>query len=776
MNKSELIFNNSWSLTESKYNLSTEAIVASLMTTGNGYIGVRASLEEYGSLQIQGTYIRGLCDKIVELRLPYCDNMYMKKYYVNEDKLKKFSMQESIINIIDFLLLRFEINGQTFYPWEGNLISWKRTLDIKHGVLSRIVVWETDKGEKTKFEFERFSSFDDDHIYCIKASATPINYSGKIKIVSGLDLRTKTNGQIITRPISSYSDGKDIYHENLAGNYYGFSCVTGVRSDFYAENSVSPIISNIQNEDFVSTVFEFSAQEGITYTVEKKVYIIASIDTKENLKDVVKGKLHQLASKRYCELKEKSIRSYIELFNKLDIKIKGDFEADSAVRFANYHTLISVERNDCVHSLSAKGLTGEAYNNFVWWDSEVYQSPVFMQTIPEAARNTLIYRYNRLDKAKELAIAQGMKGARFPFTSCVTGEETVWSDVRHPFMQIHVISDIGLGILKYYKCTADVDFMQNYGFEMLIEICRYWVSRVKWIEKNKRYEILCVTGTDEHHPYVDNNAYTNYSVNIVLKETLRLLDELAEVAGDAVVKTRLEKKELSEFSTVSNNLYLPMEKTKMIPQFDGYFDLSKELEIEGGSSAKNFQMKFSGLYNKSQVIKQPDVMLLFSYMDLDFGETAYARNWDYYQARCESSSSLSYPVHSICSSDMNQPESAYKYLLKSARLDIDDDHNCAKDGMHSACAAGAWLSVVRGIAGMKIHENIVTFDPHFIPWWDEVRYSAIWHGQRFKVILNDENIKVTANDKNTMTLPISICGKNHDIKPGRNVTEAIIHK
>ena len=79
-------------------------------------------------------------------------------------------------------------------------------------------------------------------------------------------------------------------------------------------------------------------------------------------------------------------------------------------------------------------------------------------------------------------------------------------------------------------------------------------------------------------------------------------------------------------------------------------------------------------------------------------------------------------------------------------------------------------------APMKIHENIVTFDPHFIPWWDEVRYSAIWHGQRFKVILNDENIKVTANDKNTMTLPISICGKNHDIKPGRNVTEAIIHK
>ena len=772
MKSSGLILENGRYVVENAYELSTEANVASLMATGNGYIGVRASLEEYGSLRVQGTYIRGLCDEIVELRLPYCDNMYMKKFYVNEDKLKKFTTQESIINIIDFLLVRFEIDGETFYPWEGNLISWKRSLDLKRGCLSREVEWENEKGQRTRFVFERFSSFSDDHTYCITASATPLNYSAPVRIISGLDLRTKTNGQIITRPVSSAAEGEVIYHENIAGEKYGFHCGTGARSDFYATDAAAATVGNICNEDFVCTTFDFAAAEGQTYTVEKKVYIIASIDTEENLEEVTRKNLAVFAGKRYADLQNESLAAYDKLFALLDITIKGDDNADASVRFANYHTLISIARNDCVHSLAAKGLTGEAYNNFVWWDAEVYQAPIFMQTMPETVRNVLLYRYNRLDAARAIAVSEGRRGARFPFTSCVTGEETVWSDVRHPFMQIHIVSDVAQAILKYYKYTGDIEFLRDYGFEMLIEICRYWVTRVEWIEANGRYEILTVTGTDEHHPYVDNNAYTNYNVHIALTETLRLLAQYADEAAAAVAKTALTEADKAEFAKVADNLYLPMEKTGMIPQFDGYFDLSRSLEIQGGSSATSFQMKYSGLYNKSQVIKQPDVMLLFSYMDMDFGRSVYARNWNYYEARCEASSSLSYPVHAICAADLDQPESAYKYLLKSARLDMDDEHNCARDGMHSACAAGAWLAVARGLGGMRLCEDKVTFDPHFIPWWEEASFHAVWHNNGYSVTVDNDKITVTADAANAGVLPIEVRGAAYTLAAGESVTVA----
>ena len=54
-------------LSETKYQIDREAQHASLFTTGNGYIGVRGSFEEFASVRIQGAYIRGYIGAIVEV-------------------------------------------------------------------------------------------------------------------------------------------------------------------------------------------------------------------------------------------------------------------------------------------------------------------------------------------------------------------------------------------------------------------------------------------------------------------------------------------------------------------------------------------------------------------------------------------------------------------------------------------------------------------------------------------------------------------------------------
>lgn len=765
MKPSGLEWNGRWLVRESEYELSAEANNAALLTTGNGYMGVRGSLEEWGSLGIQGCYIRGLADTIVDIRLPYCDNMYMKTYYFDEDKLKDFERQECVINFIDFLLVRFTVDGEPFFPWEGKTISWERSLDMENGCLRREVVWENSKGDRTRFSFERFASFDNDHVYGIRADATPLNHHKTMTVTSGLDLRTKTNGQHVQIPIKSSVDGQNIFHENLSGTTYGFHYYTGVRNDFYGNAAVS--VTEICDEKVAANIFTFTAAEGETYTLEKKIHVITSRDPEEDPYAVNKEAVAQFASMRYQDLFDRSRKRYSEQFMKLDITIEGDDNADASVRFSNYHTLISIERNDAVHSLSAKALTGEIYNNFVWWDAEVYQTPVFMQTMPETIRNVIKYRYRLLDSARENAREEGRIGARFPFTSLVTGKETVWIYVRHPFMQIHINSDIALNIINYLKCTGDEEFFLAYGMEILLEIARYWTARVSYSEENARYEILTVTGTDEHHPYVDNNAYTNYCVHIVLKEAVRLYTKYRTLCADLADKIKFSDQELALFSEIADQLYLPYDPdTGMIPQFDGYFALSRSLEVQGGSTAKSFQMKQSGLYHKSQVIKQPDVMLLFSYMNLDFGKVSYCRNWDYYEARCEASSSLSYPVHAICAADMDEPERAYQYLMKTARLDLDDEHGNAAEGIHAACAAGAWLAVARGLAGMKMFEDCVKFDPHFIPWWKSVSFRAVWHGQAYSVNLDNSRIMITAGQNNDAGLKIACMGYSETLKPG----------
>ena len=282
--------------------------------------------------------------------------------------------------------------------------------------------------------------------------------------------------------------------------------------------------------------------------------------------------------------------------------------------------------------------------------------------------------------------------------------------------------------------------------------------------------INTVTGTDEYHPYVNNNAYTNYEVYYVLRNALRLFERFRADIDVLMNKIGLATDEVEQWKGIAEHLYLPMDKVSgMIPQFDGYFDLNRGLETTGGSSSKSFQMKQSGLYHKSQVIKQPDVLLLFSYLNFSFDPEVCARNWDYYQARCESASSLSYSVHAICAVDQSLPDSAYSYFLKTARLDMDDEHDCAWQGVHTACAAGAWMAAVRGIVGVVYHEEEIELHPHMIPWWKSLTCSIVWHGQTVRLRLDNEVLTVSALSANSRSVPLRFYQQNAELLPGESL-------
>ncbi len=694
---------------ESEYRIEEEAANASLFTTGNGYIGVRGSFEEYGSIRIQGAYIRGVFDEIIEVMEPFADNEYMKKYYIDEERLRNFEYQDSVINNVDFLLLRIAINGETFYPWEGKILSWERYLDMTNATLVRKVRWDNGKGDITDFEFERFSSFACDHIYSIKVKITPVNHSGNVSVMSGIDTRVKTCGQKITTVLADKVwENKTFAHVNM-GKKYGFETgVTTVTNLFGTDCAWKAESAN----GILSSKAEFITQEGKTYTVEKAVYIASSREAAVSEPVVLE--------KRYDEYYNEHLSEYKKVYDIANIEIEGDVLADTGVRFANYHSLISASRNDSIHSISAKGLTGEKYNDFVWWDCEIYQLPIFIYTCPEAAKKALMYRYNCLEKAKQNAKEAGFNGAKYAFCSSVEGDERVWEYARHPFMQIHINADIAWGIIHYSTVTGDKEFLRDYGMKMLLELCEYWKSRVEKV--NGRYEIRRVTGTDEHHPYVNNDAYTNYLVKYVLEK----VSEYAKEFGMD-----------NDYTEIAENLYQPLEKGGMIPQFDGYFDLSRTLEEAGGSAATGFQMKKSGLYHKSQVIKQPDVMLIYSYLNMRPENANYELNWDYYEKMCESSSSLSFAPHSICAADNGRMLSAYNYLIETAYIDVYDIHKCAWQGVHSGCLVGAWYAVFRGIAGIVCREDCIEINPHQIPWWDGVKFSFVYKGKKIDISMKD---------------------------------------
>lgn len=718
-------------LSESCYDMTEEPKNASLLTTGNGYMGVRGSFEEFGTTRVQGAYIRGLLDEIVEIVEPFSDNEYMRNFYFDEDKLKDFDVQESCVNFADFLLIRFTVGEHEFYPWKGKILSWSRYLDFATARLVREVVWEDDDGNITAFTFERFASYANEHLYCQRATAKAQNHNLPIKVLAGIDGKVRTCGQkIVQNGAFSFSENSVIYTAS-GGKKFGFRFATGASVCAFSQDEVLPLATVQQNgaAGFVA--------EGVgSLCVEKLVITAIERDFSDiTEKAYVEKMLKEYQGVSYDVQLQAHLAEWQPYFACFDVKIEGDSEADCALRYSNYHTAISASRSDSVHSISAKGLTGEKYNQFVWWDCEIYQMPVFIYTYPESAKQALLYRYRLLGQAKKNAQKDGKQGAKFAFCSGVTGEELVWIYARHPFMQIHINSDIAFCILNYYAVTGDEAFMREYGMEMLVEIAKFWLSTVE--ERNGRYEILCVTGTDEHHPYVDNDAYTNYTVQYVLKKTAEML---------RMFKTDVTEAFVAQVEEVAARLYLPVTETGMIPQFDGYFELSRGLRLAGSGTGKGFQMKQSGLYHLSQVIKQPDVALLYTVADVGLSTDGYAQNWDYYEKMCESSSSLSACIHAIASIDNGRPLSFYNYFMQTARMDIDDLYGTAWQGLHSGCAAGAYVCMLRGVLGVRMKEDAIYLAPAKMPFWNKVSMNFCYRGVRIYAEYTQQGVVLSVKE------------------------------
>ncbi len=729
---------------ESIYDIADEPVLATLFTTGNGYMGVRGSFEEFGSQRVQGAFVRGFIDEIIEVTEPFTDNEYMKKYYLDEEKLKTFEKQDSCINMHDFLAFKVTIGEKTFFPWEGKIVKWHRSLDPMTAVYTRTLQWDDGEGNRTELTFERFASFADEHLYCQRIKIRPINHNLPIRVMSGIDTSIKTGGQFITKTDFLEIEGTDIIHRYHATNKYGFAACYGIKNTF-------PEGKTLEKYDENGTVgVAYLCNSAKSYTFEKITYIITDRDTDADITACAREKLSTALA--YADLKKAHISAYKSYFATMDVKIEGDDEVDAYLRFASYHTAISASMNDSVHGISAKGLTGERYNQFVWWDCEIHQMPFFLLTAPETAKHALMYRYRMLEQAKKNAKAKGYDGAMFAFCSSVSGDERVWQYARHPFMQIHINSDIPYGIINYYRYTGDREFMTHYGMEIILECLKFWVSRVSW--SGEKYEIREVTGTDEHHPYVHNDAYTNYCVKFAFDRFISLCDELSYEVDEALIEKMKE---------ISAKLYLPMCDNGLIPQFDGYFGLSRSLEEQGKGTLKQFQMKKSGLYHKSQIIKQPDVILLYTMVDVGVDRSRFAENWDYYANMCEVSSSLTFPVHAIAAAQNKQMLSFRKNLLDTVKMDVDDIHGVAWQGVHSGCLAGGYLAVIYGIFGLSVKENgTLCFNP-VRTLFEGVTAHFVYKGT--KITLSMKNGELTLKKKGTGNIKVQMPdGKESSLK------------
>jgi nigerose phosphorylase len=669
---------NGWQLNISEYSEDEIALNGNRFMLGNGYMGVRGTLEEHNKEQLVGIMLNGVYDQAPgKWREP-----------VNAP------------------------NGlYTHVEGAGEIISHTQELDIRYGRMSRETVYEN-----TTVTASRFVSMDDVHLICLQYFA-----SGDLPIHTGID-----------------TEVWDI-------NGPHFQCM---------EKNETEVV--VKTNELGITVAVCTAIEWLD---ERSFHKFISIYTSLDCADPVVAARESCARGQaagYAELNETHDARWNEIWERCDVRIDGDDDAQFALRYSLYQLQIAAPRHSDRVSIPSRALSGQVYKGAVFWDTEMFMTPVFTLTDPRVARNLIMYRFHTLEGAREKAREYGFKGAfyawegqergndactHFNVTDVFTGRpmRTYFRD-----KQIHISADIVYAIWKYYEQTGDFSIFPDGAAEVVAECARFFHSYAYYKKDKQRYELLDVTGPDEYHERVNNNAYTNRMAKFAL-DTAIAVAELMEWHDQLGA-------ELDDWQDMSTNLWIPEpDDNGIIPQFDGY-EILEDISLEEiKSRVLNPNEYFgggNGLATTTKILKQADVVLMLNLFRKDHDLQTIRTNWEYYEPRTEHGSSLSACAYAMVAARIGKPDWAYDYFMKTATVDLTGKSKqyvgtLYIGGTHPAANGGAWLSAVLGFAGLQLDEKGIHLSPNLPSHWKGMSFGIEWRGERYEIKIkgNDATIR-----------------------------------
>ncbi|MGO9945220.1 MAG: glycosyl hydrolase family 65 protein, partial [Rhodoblastus sp.] len=404
--------------------------------------------------------------------------------------------------------------------------------------------------------------------------------------------------------------------------------------------------------------------------------------------------------------------------------------------------------------------------------TEIFLLPFYILTWPEAARALLMYRFHTLDAARTKAAGMGWRGALYAWESADTGIETTPEHVIGPDRQIidilcgkqeqHISADVAYAVWQYWQATGDDAFLRDAGAEILLETGRFWSSRAQ-LEADGRHHIRGVIGPDEYHWHVDDNAFTNvmarWNIRRALDVATLLRERWPKLWTCLSSRLGLDDSELEQWRKVAETMATGFDaKSGLFEQFAGFFTLEGiDLSAYAGRSVPMDVVLGRERTRQSQVIKQADVVALLGLLPDEFGGETAARNFLYYEARCDHGSSLSPAMHGMVAARLGFSEVALCYFRQTAAIDLADAHAAIDGGVHIAALGGIWLMAVFGFAGIFLQNDSVAVDPKLPTNWRSLGFRFQWRGRHVKISIDqtEQRLEATLEAGEPMTLVVS---------------------
>jgi kojibiose phosphorylase len=719
-----------WLIEESQWIRSLQNIKETQFALGNGYLGTRGVLEEIPYDAMPGTYIAGVYDNIG-------------------------SQVDELVNLPNPINFRFTIEGEKLDLIATDIIEHKRVLNMHKAILVRHTVYKDTKKSRYDYQSLRFISLLNKNIGVMQIAITPLDVSCTMDINTGIDISVSNMG-ILSEGRKRHFRIRELGQAHNAGYLAAETMekkhIVILWSGFYYELNGKKIYAK-------DNVFRLKLKKGQT-VVFTKIFYIKHFSYKEDHTFYKRESFkifHKAFRSKFSSLLTGHIKMWEKLWKKADILIEGKHNLQKKLRFNIYHMLICSHYDNGASSIGARTLSGEGYRGHIFWDTEIFLMPFYLFNFPRIAKNMLLYRYNRLDKARELAQKEGFKGAKFAWESADTGEEETpeWSkDFDGTVIKIytnrqehHITADVAYATYKYYVVSADEKFMDQYGYEIFFETTRFWASRVIYNKRRKKYEIKHVMGPDEFHRDVNNNAFTNIMAKWNLLTGHKLFCNLKRKSAlykSLKDKLNLKEKEAKEWKRIAAGIVINVNKKKIIEQFDGYFKLKKVLlartdEIGMPILPHNLKARMLG---KTQLVKQADVLMALYLLDDIFNQSTKIANYKFYISRTIHKSSLSPSIHAIIASKVQDSNRAYNLFKISLHTDISNIYGNTLEGIHAASLGGTWQAIIFGFAGVRIRKEKLMVNPQLPRMWGKVSFSLCWKGDIIKFELTNEMIKL----------------------------------
>ncbi len=308
--------------------------------------------------------------------------------------------------------------------------------------------------------------------------------------------------------------------------------------------------------------------------------------------------------------------------------------------------------------------------------------------------------------------------------------------------QYHISAAVVYGLMSYLRHTGDDSLLESGGAEVIFQCARFYHSLlVKHVEK-ETFEIWDVIGPDEYHERVDNNFYTNEMARFVFETAWELKDrypaEYEKELNDFYQASQKLKRQVPN-------------KNGVIAQFDGYFNLEDVSVSEVRSRLLHEKEYWGGAYGvatHTQVIKQADVVALLYMLRDQYTQDAMKANYDYYESRTEHGSSLSACMYSLIACLIGRPQEAYPLFMKSAKADLVTGGKewaglVYIGGTHPAAAGGAYMTLKNGFLGFTIENDTFAFKPNLPAHWKKVIMPFTFKGIDYVVTASKDNFRIS---------------------------------